>query len=58
MRYAKIDELRLQYPITDLCQQLKVSDSGYYSWRSRPPPQRKCNGAKLKTVISAAHFGR
>ncbi len=55
MRYAMIDELRLQYPITDLCQQLKVSDSGYYSWRSRPPSQRKCDDAKLKIVISAAH---
>jgi putative transposase len=55
MRYAMLEELRLQYPITDLCHQLNVSESGYYSWRSRPPSQRKRDDAKLKVVISAAH---
>lgn len=55
MRYAMIDELRLNYPVTDLCHQLKVSESGFYGWCSRPPSQRKRDDEKLKVVISAAH---
>jgi len=34
---------------------LKVSESGYYSWRSRSPSQRKRDDTKLKVVIRAAH---
>jgi putative transposase len=55
MRYAKVEALRLQHPITDLCHHLKVSESGYYSWRSRSPSQRKRDDTKLKVVIRAAH---
>ncbi len=55
MRYVTVEALRLQHPITDLCHHLKVSESGYYSWRSRSPSQRKCDDIKLKVVIRAAH---
>lgn len=55
MKYATVKELRLHYPVTELCQLLGVSESGYYSWRSRPPSQRKNDDTKLKIVISAAH---
>ena len=55
MKYATINELRLQYPVTDLCHQLEVSESGYYSWRVRPPSKRKREDTKLKVVIQAAH---
>lgn len=55
MKYATIEELRLQYPITDLCQQFGVSESGYYSWRVRPLSRRKLDDTKLKVVIRAAH---
>ena len=34
MKYAVIKELRLHYPVKDLCQQMGVPSMGYYSWRS------------------------
>lgn len=56
MKYATVAELRLQYPITDLCKQLGLSESGYYSWRSRPPSRQQQDDARLKVVIlCAAH---
>ncbi len=55
MRYAIVEALRLRHPVSGLCHYLKVSESGYYSWRTRPPSQRKRDDIKLKIVISAAH---
>ena len=55
MKYAVIKELRLQYPVKDLCRQMGVSESGYYSWRSRPPSRRQQEDECLKIVIRAAH---
>lgn len=50
-----IDELRLQYPITDLCALPDLSVSGYYRWRVRPLSQRAKEEARLEVVIRAAH---
>lgn len=55
MKYAVIEQLRLQYPVKDLCRQLNASESGYYSWRSRPLPQRQRDDDRLKVIILAAH---
>jgi len=55
MKYAIIEELRLQYPVRALCVQMELSESGYYSWRSRPPSRRQKDDARLKIVIKAAH---
>jgi len=55
MKYAVIEELRLHYPVKDLCQQMGVSGSGYYSWRSRPLSRRQQEDAFLKVIIRAAH---
>jgi len=37
VRYAWIETQRDCYPLTRLCGVLKVSRSGYYAWRRRPP---------------------
>ncbi len=57
MRYAMIDELRLKYPVTGLCDLLDLSVSGaiYYCWRDRRPSQRVQEDERLKVVIRAAH---
>ena len=55
MKYAIIEELRLKYPVRALCDQIELSESGYYSWRSRPPSRRQKDDARLKVIIKAAH---
>ena len=55
MKYAMVEDLRLQYPVTDLCKHLGLSMSGYYSWRSRPLSCRNQDDSRLKLVILAAH---
>jgi len=55
VRYPMVEELRLHYPVRDLCKQLNLSESGYYSWRIRPPSRRKRDDVRLKVVILSAH---
>lgn len=55
MKYAIIEELRLQYPVQALCHQMELSESGYYNWRSRPLSRRQQDDTHLKVVIKAAH---
>jgi putative transposase len=55
MKYAIIEELRLQYPVKALCNQMELSESGYYNWRSRPLSRRHQDDTHLKVVIKAAH---
>lgn len=55
MKYAVIEELRLQYPVKALCKQMDVPESSYYCWRFRPPSLRQQDDARLKLIIKAAH---
>jgi putative transposase len=55
MKYAIIKELRLQYPVKALCNQMELSESGYCNWRSRPLSRRRQDDTHLKVVIKAAH---
>ncbi len=55
MRYVCIDRRRNQYPVTMMCQGLKVSRSGYYSWRVRPESERAKTDRQLTGVIRRLH---
>ena len=55
MRYARIDNLRPQYPVSMLCRLLNVSEAGYYAWRRRPPSPRSQENARLAIEIKLAH---
>ena len=48
--------MKLQYPITILCRVLKVSRSGYYSWRNRKPSKREIENNRLEIAIKAEHY--
>jgi putative transposase len=43
------------YPVKLLCKVLRVSRSGYYAWRDRPPCQRQQRAVKLIEQIRVAH---
>ena len=43
------------FPVRKLCQVLKVSPSGFYAWRKRPPSRRALEDAVLTERIRATH---
>jgi putative transposase len=55
MRFAFIQTRAKEYPVKRMCQMLKVSRSGYYAWRRRPPSARHQQQEKLLEKISAVH---
>ena len=50
-----IKELRLQYPVPDICVTLDVSVSGYYRWLGRGPSKRDNDDMRLEIEVLAAH---
>ena len=50
-----MQELRLDYPVSELSRMLNVSASGYYAWAGRPPSRRAQEEARLALEIRAAH---
>ena len=56
MRYAMIDKLRNQHPVTNLCTLLGVAKSGYQHWRvGKRVSERQQEEARLVVAIKAAH---
>jgi transposase InsO family protein len=55
MRFQFIDDHRDQFPITLICDVLKVSRSGYYAWRTRPVSAREMANQKLYDLIKAVY---
>ena len=50
-----MQELRLDYPVSQLSRMLKVSASGYFAWVGRPPSRRAQEEGRLELEIRAAH---
>lgn len=50
-----IERCRESYPIRMMCRCLKVSPSGYYGWRSRPPSARATANERLTKRIRELH---
>lgn len=53
--FKLIDAERAIYPVSVLCRVLKVSRSGYYGWKDRPPPRRAQEDAVLTEKIREIH---
>ncbi len=54
-RYGFIDAEKANYPVSVLCKVLKVSRSGYYDWKDRPPSKRNRENATLAERIREIH---
>jgi putative transposase len=55
MTYAFIEEQRQVHSVRCLCRGLKISASGYYAWRRRPPCKRSLANQALLVHIRAIH---
>lgn len=53
--YRLIDAEKANYSVSMLCKVLKVSRSGYYAWRDRPPSRRDRENAALIEQIRQIH---
>ncbi|MBA3617065.1 MAG: IS3 family transposase [Rubrobacteraceae bacterium] len=53
--FGFIDAERAIYPVSLLCQVLKVSRSGYYAWKERPQSRRSVEDASLTAKIREIH---
>lgn len=50
-----IDELREDFPVSELCRALAVSRSAYYAWRKRPASSQRQRRAELAAEIHEIH---
>lgn len=55
MKYAFIEQGKLEYPVTLLCRVLGLSAQGYYAWRSRPMSVRAEADMNLSAKIRVIH---
>ena len=53
--YRLINAEKASYPISLLCRILRVSRSGYYGWKGRPPSERETENAALTEKIREIH---
>ena len=53
--YRLIDAEKTSYSVSVLCKVLKVSRSGYYAWKDRPPSKRERENATLTERIRQVH---
>lgn len=53
--FRLIEAEKANYPVSLLCRVLKVSRSGYYAWRGRPPSRRSVEDSTLTDRIREVH---
>lgn len=53
--FRLIDAEKASYPVSLLCRVLRVSRSGYYDWKDRPPSKRTTKDAELTQRIREIH---
>jgi putative transposase len=53
--FKLIDAEKADYPVSLLCRVLRVSRSGYYAWKDRPPSRRAKEDAALAERIREIH---
>lgn len=53
--FRLIEAEKANYPVSLLCRVLKVSRSGYYAWRGRPPSSRSVEDRSLTDTIREVH---
>ena len=56
MIYGFIRDHSNEFAVERMCQTLKVSRSGYYSWLKRKPSKRELENKKLKLKISQIYW--
>ncbi len=54
-RQAHRSKEKASYPVSLLCRVLKVSRSGYYDWKDRPPSKRDQENVALTEQIVEIH---
>jgi len=54
MRFQFIDDHRDEFPVRRMCKVLKVSPSGYYAWRGRPPSKREMANREMTDKLKIA----
>ena len=55
--FRLVEAEKADYPVSLLCRVLKVSRSGYYAWRDRPPWRRSVEDVALTAKIREIHEG-
>jgi transposase InsO family protein len=55
VRYAFIEAEKAHFPIAFMCKHLRVSTSGFYAHRTRPPSKRATDDARLLAAIRAIY---
>jgi putative transposase len=55
VKYEVIDRCRFEFPVRLMCRCLKVSPSGYYGWKSRPPSDRELANRRMLSRIRVLH---
>lgn len=55
MRFQFIDEHQEEFPVRRMCNELNVSSSGYYAWRTRPASAREMANQELYNKIEVVY---
>jgi len=55
VKFAFVLAEKAFFPIAFMCRHLRVSASGYYAWRARPPSAHAVEDQRLRVLVREAH---